>query len=47
MNALISLWSNYTAEFSTLQKVIIALVLTFIVCVAILAIVLLFLEIIQ
>ncbi len=47
MNALLNLWSNYTAEFSTIQKVIIALVLTFIVCVAMLAIVLLFLELTQ
>lgn len=45
MNALTNIWSTYTAEFSTIQKVIIAIVLTFIVSVAFLAIVLLFLEI--
>lgn len=45
MNALTNIWSTYTAEFSTIQKVIIAIVLTFIVSVAFLAVVLLFLEI--
>lgn len=47
MDDLLNLWTNYTAEFSTVQKVIIALVLTFIVCAALLAVVLLFMEMAQ
>lgn len=44
MNGLTSLWNSYTTEFSTVQKIIIAVVLGFIVFVALMAIVLLILE---
>ena len=47
MSTLGSIWRNYTIEFSTAQKVVIGVVLAFIVCVALLAIVLLILEMTQ
>lgn len=45
MNALTNLWNNYTHEFSTVQKVIIAVVLTMIVLIALFAIYLVIMEI--
>lgn len=45
MSALSNIWNSYTLEFSTLQKVIIAIVLGIIVCTALMAFVLVFLEI--
>lgn len=47
MDALINMWTNYTGEFSTVQKVIIAVVLAFILCVALMAVVLLIMELTQ
>lgn len=47
MNALVDMWSAYTEEFSTVQKVVIAVVLAFILCIAVLAIVLLIMELTQ
>ena len=44
MNALTNLWENYTHDFSTVQKVIIAIVLGFIMVIASMAIVLIILE---
>lgn len=44
MNALTNIWNNYTVEFSTAQKVIIAIVLGMIFLIALLAIVLVILE---
>ncbi len=44
MNALTSLWKNYTVEFSTVQKVIVAIVLGVILITALMAIVLVILE---
>lgn len=44
MNALTSIWKNYTLEFSTAQKVIIAIVLGIIFLIALMAIVLVILE---
>ncbi|NJW51347.1 hypothetical protein [Salinimicrobium oceani] len=44
MNALTNIWNNYTVEFSTAQKVIVAIVLGLIILVALLAIVLVILE---
>lgn len=45
MSTLSNIWKNYTHEFSTVQKVIIAVVLGFIVFVAAMAIVLIIMEI--
>ncbi|MCX2837748.1 MULTISPECIES: hypothetical protein [Salinimicrobium] len=45
MSALTNIWNNYTVEFSTTQKVIIAIVLGMIFLIAIFAIVLVILEI--
>lgn len=45
MSALTNIWNNYTVEFSTAQKVIIAIVLGMIFIIALLAIVLVILEI--
>ncbi|WP_156879151.1 hypothetical protein [Salinimicrobium xinjiangense] len=47
MNALTNIWNNYTVEFSTTQKVIVAIVLGMIFLIAILAIVLVILEFIK
>lgn len=44
MSALTKLWNNYTLEFSTAQKVIVAIVLAVIVLIALSAIVLVVLE---
>lgn len=44
MSALTKLWNNYTLEFSTAQKVIVAIVLGAIVLIAFSAIVLVILE---
>ena len=44
MNALTSLWKNYTVEFSTVQKIIVAIVLGVIFVTALLAIVLVIME---
>lgn len=44
MSALTKLWNNYTLEFSTAQKVIVAIVLGAIVIIAFSAIVLVILE---
>ncbi len=44
MSALTNLWNNYTMEFSTAQKVIVAIVLGAIVVIALTAIVLVILE---
>lgn len=44
MSALTNLWNNYTMEFSTAQKVIVAIVLGAIVLIALIAIVLVILE---
>ncbi|MFD0975837.1 hypothetical protein [Salinimicrobium gaetbulicola] len=44
MSALTKLWNNYTLEFSTAQKVIVAIVLGAIVIIAFTAIVLVILE---
>ncbi|MGB7841343.1 MAG: hypothetical protein WBL21_01035 [Salinimicrobium sp.] len=44
MNALTSLWKNYTVEFSTVQKVIVAIVLGVIFITALMAIVLVIME---
>lgn len=44
MSALTNLWNNYTLEFSTTQKVIIAIVLGMIFIIALLAILLVILE---
>lgn len=44
MSALTNLWNNYTMEFSTAQKVIVAIVLGAIVLIALTAIVLVILE---
>ena len=44
MNALTNIWNNYTVEFSTTQKVIVAIVLGIIFLIALLAIVLVILE---
>ncbi|WP_324719315.1 hypothetical protein [Salinimicrobium sp. HB62] len=45
MSVLTNIWNNYTVEFSTAQKVIIAIVLGMIFLIAILAIVLVIMEI--
>jgi cell division protein FtsL len=45
MNALTNLWNNYTLEFSTVQKVIIAIVLAMIFIIALFAIYLVIMEI--
>lgn len=45
MSALTNIWNNYTVEFSTAQKVIIAIVLGMIFIIAMLAIVLVIMEI--
>lgn len=45
MSALTNIWKNYTVEFSTAQKVIIAIVLGMILIIALLAIVLVIMEI--
>lgn len=47
MGTLTNIWKNYTIEFSTAQKVVIGVVLAFIMCVALLAIVLLIMEMTQ
>lgn len=44
MSALTNLWNNYTVEFSTTQKVIVAIVLGMILLIALLAIVLVIME---
>lgn len=44
MSALTNLWNNYTMEFSTVQKVIVGIVLGAIVLIALTAIVLVILE---
>lgn len=44
MNALSNIWNNYTVEFSTTQKVIIAIVLGMIFLIALFAIVLVIME---
>jgi hypothetical protein len=44
MNALTNMWKNYTVEFSTAQKVIVAIVLGMILIIALFAIVLVILE---
>ena len=44
MNAFTTLWKNYTVEFSTAQKVIVAIVLGVIFITALLAIVLVIME---
>lgn len=44
MNALTNMWKNYTVEFSTAQKVIVAIVLGMIFIIALFAIVLVILE---
>lgn len=45
MSALTNIWKNYTVEFSTTQKVIIAIVLGMIFLIALMAIVLVIMEI--
>ncbi len=45
MSVLTNIWNNYTVEFSTTQKVIIAIVLGMIFIIALLAIVLVIMEI--
>ena len=45
MSVLTNIWNNYTVEFSTAQKVIIAIVLGMIFLIALLAIVLVIMEI--
>lgn len=45
MSVLTNIWKNYTVEFSTAQKVIIAIVLGMILMIALLAIVLVIIEI--
>lgn len=45
MSALTNLWNNYTLEFSTAQKVIIAIVLAMIFIIALFAIYLVIMEI--
>lgn len=47
MSALTNIWNNYTVEFSTTQKVIVAIVLGMIFIIALLAIVLVILEFAQ
>ncbi len=47
MNALTNIWNNYTVEFSTVQKVIIAVALSVILLIALFAIVLVIMEIAQ
>lgn len=47
MSALTNIWNNYTVEFSTTQKVIVAIVLGMIAIIALLAIVLVILEFAQ
>jgi len=47
MSALTNLWNNYTLEFSTAQKVIVAIVLGAIVIIALTAIVLVIMEFIK
>ena len=47
MSALTNIWNNYTVEFSTTQKVIIAIVLSMIFLIALFAIVLVIMEILQ
>lgn len=47
MNALTNLWNNYTLEFSTAQKVIVAIVLGAIVIIALTAIVLVIMEFVK
>lgn len=44
MNAFNSIWKNYTTEFSTVQKIVIAVVLGFILFVALMAVFLLIME---
>lgn len=44
MSALTNIWKNYTVEFSTVQKVIVAIVLGIIFITALLAIVLVIME---
>lgn len=44
MNALTNIWNNYTVEFSTTQKIIIAVVLGMIFIIALFAIVLVIME---
>ena len=44
MSALTNLWNNYTTDFSTAQKVIVAIVLGAIVIIALTAIVLVIME---
>lgn len=44
MSALTNIWNNYTVEFSTAQKVVVAIVLGMIFIIALLAIVLVILE---
>ena len=44
MNALTNIWNNYTIDFSTIQKVIIAVVLGIIFITSIMAIVLVVME---
>lgn len=44
MNPLTNIWNNYTVEFSTAQKVVIAIVLGMILIIALMAIVLVILE---
>lgn len=45
MEGLLNLWTSYTGDFSAVQKLIVGVVLAFILCISMLAIVLLFLEI--
>lgn len=47
MSALTNIWKNYTVEFSTTQKIIVAVVLAMIFIIALLAIVLVILEFVQ
>lgn len=47
MSILTNIWNNYTVEFSTTQKVIVAIVLGMILLIALLAIVLVIMEIAQ
>ena len=44
MSTLVNIWNNYTHEFSTIQKVIIALVLGVIILTALMAFVLIIME---
>lgn len=44
MSALTNLWNNYTVDFTTAQKVIVAIVLASIVIIALTAIVLVIME---